>query len=269
MYEIDVLEQQAVDAAIAIDWGTAIILNKKILKLDPANIGAQLRLGFIYLQTNDLEHAKKQYKSVLRLQPANSIAQENIEKIKVLEEAGDHVAIEKDLNFNPNLFLDVPGKTKTVALVNVGQKNILAQLTVGEEVYLKPKKHKIEVRTKTNEFLGYLPDDLSKRLELFLLGQSEYKAFIKEVSLSRVSIFIREEKRGKKVLRFTSFPKDTLGSLSKINQGGITSDDDHAEGEDDDFVGSDIERLAENLSHEEKEYLPYSSEEEDEENTEE
>lgn len=268
MYEVDVLEQQAIDAAIAIDWDSALTLNKKILKLDKDNIGAQLRLGFIYLQTNDLGQAKKQYKAVLKLQPANNLARENLEKIEVLEEAGDHFTTQKDLNFNPNLFLEAPGKTKTVSLVNVGQKNILAQLTVGEEVYLKPKKHKIEVRTKSNEFLGYLPDDLSKRLELFLLGQSEYKAFIKEVSLSRVSIFIREEKRGKKVARFSSFPKDTLSSLSKMNQGGTPGDEEH-EGDEDDFVGNDIERLAENLSHEEKEYLPYASEEEDDENTEE
>lgn len=272
MNDLEILEQNAIDAAMSLHWDDAIEFNKKILKIDKMNIGAQLRLGFIYLQNNELEVAKKHYKAALKIQPSSPLAHENLEKIAVLLGTGTTKPAEKNINFNPNLFLEIPGKTKSVALVNIGQKNILAQATIGEEIYLKTKKRKLEIRTKTGEFLGYLPDDLSKRMFLFLKGGSHYKAFIKEVSLSKVVIFIREEKRGKRVMRFSSFPRNTMGSLSKIAQGAAGTgahDDDHHDAEDDEFVGNDLDRLAETLTHEEKEYLPYAQEEEEDENNEE
>jgi hypothetical protein len=264
MNEVQILEQQAVDAAINLDWKKAIELNKKILKLDKNNVDCHLRLGFIYLQKNDYKEAKKHYKLVIKIQPSNLLAADNLEKIQVLGTTGGKKRNDKDLNFNPNLFIEVPGKTKSISLVNPGQKNILARLTVGEEVYLKPKKRKIELRTKTSEYLGSLPDDISKRLLLFIKAGSEYRAFIKEVSLNKVVIFVREEKLGKKVLKFSSFPKDTQSQMQRI-----VSEEEHHDETEEVTLEHDLEKLAETL-HEEKEFIHYQPrDEEDEENIEE
>lgn len=263
------LEQQAINSALSLKWNEAVTLNKKILKLDRHNLSAYLRLGFIYLQTNNFKEAKKSYKTSLKIQPGHILAQENLEKIKILEKTTIKKRVDKKLHFNPNLFLDVPGRTKTVLLINPGQKNILAQLTIGEEVYLKTKKRKMEVRTKGDEYLGTLPDDLSKRILLFIKAGSQYSAFIKEVSLSRVAIFMREEKKGKRVMKYSSFPKNTQTNLTRLT---TTSEEEHSEGDEEEIIESDLDRLAEILTHdqEEKEYMHYrAEEEEDEENIEE
>jgi len=258
MNELSSWEDQAINAAIAGDWEKAIVLNKQILKLDSHNIGAYLRLGFAYLQAKNLEMANNYYKKAVKLEPNNNIALANLERIKILLSKKSRKKTINEAHLDPNTFLEIPSKTKTVALVNLGQKNIIAQLCVGQKVNLKTKKRRVEIRTDNDEYIGCLPDDLSRRLILFLKDKSIYSVFIKEASLNKVVVFIREEKKGNKVARFISFPKDIQKNIQQI--------EDTREENEDIYHNEDIEKLAEVLTNEEKDYLPYSREEvEDEE----
>jgi len=179
MDPIEILEQKAIDAAINSAWEHAIIHNESILKTDKKNIDALLRLGFAFIQVEKMDQAKIYYKRALRLQPSNRVAKENLERISILETKKGNGDMGKNISLDPSLFLEIPGKTKSVILVNPGQKNILAQLMVGQEVFLKSKKRRIEARTKGNEYVGSLPDDVSKRLIIFLKAGSEFSAHIK------------------------------------------------------------------------------------------
>lgn len=265
MNDAQLLEQQAIDAAIQNQWKEAIELNKKILKSDKKNIDANLRIAFAYLQTNKITDAKKYYKITLKLQPGNRAIIENLERIKILESKKHKLQRDKSINLDPNLFLETPGKTRSIVLVNPGQKNILAQLTIGQEVLLVPKKRKIEIRTKNKDYAGSLPDDISKRLTIFIKAGSEFSAYIKESNLSRVVVFVREERKGKKVMKYTSFPTNMQSKLTEMSK------DDEAGGNEEDLEASeiDLEKLAEALAAEEKEYLPYDHEEHEEEEAEE
>lgn len=259
---IEILENQAVNAAINFNWQLAIDLNKKIIKLDKKNLAALLRLGFAFIQLQKFDEALKYYQKALKIQPNNNVAKENLERIKVLQSKTSKKSKKSAIYLDPNLFLEVSGKTKSVALVNLGQKNILAQQTVGQEAFLKFKKRKVEVRTKENEYIGSLPDDLSRRLLVFLKAKSKYRVFIKESSLSRVTVFIREEKKGKKVQQYLSFPQNIQSQIEEMQ--AEKESDEEAEVE----VGVDLEKLAETLTTEEKDYLPYQPNTEEEENEE-
>ncbi len=264
MNEHELLESQAIDAAINLDWKQAIAINKKLLKEQKTDLNCILRIAFAYLQSHDFVNAKKYYKQALKIQSENPIAQEHLERIQILEKRGSKVATQRLNKFDPNLFLEVPGKTRTAVLLNIGQKNILAQLTVGVEVVIKPKKVKAEIRTTSNEYVGALPDDLSKRLSLFIKAGSEYSCFIKEVSITRVVVFIREEKKGKKVQKFSSFPKNVQSNMGRM--GSEEEGKGSAEEEDDmsDASENELERLAESLNHEDKDFLNFEREDEDE-----
>ncbi len=256
MDEIQFLEQKAIDAAIKFQWEMAVELNKKIIAKEKKNVGAYLRAGFAYMQLKKFNEAKKFYKMALKFQSSNTVAKENLEKIKILS-ARKAKKISNNLNLDPNLFLEIPGKTRTFGLVNLGQKNILAQVSTGEEVYLKPKRKKIEIRTKGNDYIGSLPDDISRRIIFFLKSDSLYRAFIKEISLNKVMVFIREEKKGTKVAKYPSFPTNNQANVANL----VEEEDEETE----DLAESDIEKLAETLTNEEKEYLPYKPNDEDEE----
>jgi len=261
MEEIISLEKQAIDAAINLDWKQAVDLNKKIIKLDKKNLDGYLRLGFAYLQQTRLKLAKKYYRQALKLQPNNYLIKENLERIKVLETK--KITQIKAASFNPFLFIDVPGKTMFVSLVNCGQKTALARLMVGQEVDFLVKKRRVEVRTKEKEYLGCLPDDLSKRLTVFIKAGSRYSCHIKEATLKHTVVFLQELTKGRRVKKYISFPTNIQANLSHLS----SKEEETTDEEKEELSELDLEKLAESLS-EEKIYLPYGTDESDEESEE-
>ena len=262
MIDLDLLEKQAIDTAINFRWEDAINLNLQILKEDKKNINAYLRLGFAHLQLNQLKLSKENYQKALKLQPSSQIAKQNLERLEVLEKGGRKKAKKQKISLDPNLFLEIPGKTKSVALVN------LAQLFLGQEAFLKQKKRRVEIRAKNGDYIGCLPDDLSKRLILFLEAYSKYRTFVKEASLNRVTVFIQEVKKGKKVARFISFPFNLSAGIDRISaseKGQEPADEEKQTTEEAEITAHELEKMAENLTEEEKIYLPYEPEEEEEE----
>lgn len=218
-------EQQAIDAAIENNWETAITLNTEITTEKPENLGGWLRLGYAHLQLKQVPDAIKAYKKALSIQPKHPLATENLERAKILKEklkasptsSTKKGALPERKRLDPTLFLDVPGKTKTVQLVNLGQKTELADLHIGDEVELKIKKRKIEVRSADSGYVGALPDDVSKRLFSFLDAGSTYTTYIKEASLSRVLVFIKEMTKGEDVAQYISFPQSLQPVLQPLN----------------------------------------------------
>lgn len=228
--QLNNLHEQANNAAVAGNFHTAITLNEEIITQTPEDVDAYLRLGFAHLQINDLENSKKAYKQALKLEPINQIARNNLDKIKVLEKAEgsgeDEDHDDQDLALNPNLFLNVLGKTKEISLVNIGKADILAKLKIGQYVEMKIKKRRVEVRDRNNEYIGALPDDISKRLIFFLEADSTFLVYIKATSKNTVDIFIKEEKRGAKVRGYISFPKNIQDDLKDMSMDG---DDENRE----------------------------------------
>lgn len=257
MNEVDILEQQAIDAAVNLQWKNAVILNAKILKMDSKNLSGCLRLGFAYLQLKKIKEAKKYYQKALRVQPKNQVALENLEKLKILGLRGSRKVNSENTNLNPSLFLEVPGKTKSITLVNIGQKKDIAELAVGQEVLLKLKKRKVEARSKASKYIGSLPDDISKRLIFFLKAKSKYSSYIKEAGFNRVIIFIQELVKGKKVDHYSSFPQNIHADMEKVGKEASSNEEDEQGDEEWDTITQEI-------SPGEKEELNIHPEEEEE-----
>lgn len=245
------LIDSAINEAIKGNWEQAIVLNKKILEGDKDLIDPYLRMGHACIQLDRYDEAKKYYLSVIKIQPGNQIAKNNLEKIEIITDNKNKTTkskSKKEIKNDPNLFLNVLGKTKILTLINIGQLGTLAQLNIGEKVFLKEKKRKIEVRTKDNEYVGAFPDDLSKRIIFFLKNKSEYETYIKESSRNSVEIFIKEIKKGKKVFKYISFPKDVQDNMKlMVENEEITTE----ETEEENIPVIDLEKLAEEIAEKE------------------
>ncbi|GIW63566.1 MAG: hypothetical protein KatS3mg091_368 [Patescibacteria group bacterium] len=230
------LEQLAIQSALENNWNKAIEYNEQILNTDPNNLDALLRLGFAAFQANDLNKAKSAYKKILELRPHNPIAKEKLKQINILIKEKKSIS-SNNLKLDPNMFTDVPGKTKTIKLINLGQKNVLAKLNTGEKLNINIRKRRVELRNNEDEYVGALPDDLSKRLILFLNADSVYEVYIKEANLKDVTVFIKEISKGKKIERFISFPEDlhkNIDSLERISTRNTTDNNDDNAMEDND-----------------------------------
>lgn len=201
------LAQKAIAAAMAGNWEEAEKLNIEIIKVNPSDFEAQNRLGRAYLEQGKKSQAKKTFQKVLKLNRYNSIAQKNLELLK-----GFKGKRKIKIILSPDLFIEEPGKTKTVSLTKTADKKTISSLSVGEEVQLKPRKRTIACYNQKGDYIGRLPDDLSLKLIKLINGGNHYQAYIKALSSPEVKIFMRETKRAKRFADLPSFP--TKGELS-------------------------------------------------------
>ncbi|MCX6732358.1 MAG: tetratricopeptide repeat protein [Candidatus Roizmanbacteria bacterium] len=271
MEEIDTLETKAIDAAIQANWTQAIEFNSQILELDRKNVQALLRIAFSYLQTGNYEESKKYYHKALRLQPKSSVAHQYLEKLEILEQG--KTKPQTKTAFDPHLFIESFGKTKMTSLTNLGQKQILAQLSIGQRMQLKIKKRRVEIRTESDEYVGTLADDISKRLILFIKAKSTYTAYIKEVSFTKVIIFIREDKKGRSVNHHISFPINLQKNIEQIGDTNQAPTAEHpeepaAEEEDDNSLNDWEKMVAEQTEEKEEQLLDIQPEDLDDEDEE-
>lgn len=193
----------AIACALKQDWPEAIRINLLLLEQDNTNIDTLNRLGFAYMSSGQITQSKKTYQRVIELDEYNQIALKNLKKLSTVKQ--------KDLissasgPLSPMMFLEEPGRTKIAGCVNLAPGNIIATLYSGEEVFLKAKKHCVELRDEKNTYLGALPDDLSFKLIKFIEGGNQYRAFVKSVGKNALIVFIREVARGKHFANQPSF----------------------------------------------------------------
>jgi tetratricopeptide (TPR) repeat protein len=192
------LISQAIQTALVGDWQNAIALNEQILQETPNDIDTLNRLAFAYLSVGKPKDAKSLYEKVLSLDMKNPIAIRNLKRLN------DVKANKVNIPLN-NLFIEEPGKTKVIELLNVADKKVVAYLRSGEKIELTIKRNKIFALDSENQYIGMLPDDICQRLIKFMQAGNQYDAYIRTVDNNRACIFVRETKRIKRFRDQPSF----------------------------------------------------------------
>lgn len=223
------LSQKAIDAALSCKWKEAISINEEILKINSGDIATLNRLAYAYTQIGSITKAKKIYKEVLSHDQYNSIAQKNLNKINSLPKKMSAYKNQprETIHLSPSLFIEEPGKTKTVVLTHLAPRNVLSKLRIGDTAVFCSKKHSIEVRDLSKTYLGALPDDISFRMMHFLKAGNTYHVCIKNIGKNSVSVFIKELKRDKRLHNqptFTLCNHDYASSTPKELKRAIKED---------------------------------------------
>ena len=214
---VDDLEKQAIQAAIKGAWIKAINLNRQLIKENSKNIAALNRLARAYWELGKTDQAKKIYKNTLTLDPYNSIAIKNLQRLSKKRKKPQQTKI----IYTSDLFIEEPGKTKTVKLIKLASFETLSELNNGQPVKLIPKKRVINVMTEEEIYLGTIPDDLSLRLIKLLRGGNRYQAFIKAVDQQHLEIFIRETFRSKCFHNLPSFSPSGRSYIPYLSPGAL------------------------------------------------
>ena len=210
------MEKQAIEAALSSNWKKAIEFNEEILKNFSEDIDTLNRLGYALFQLGKIKEARDQFRTVLRIDRYNSVASKNLKRLNKVKKIKLH---EESISISPSLFLEEPGKTKTIILVKIASQKVLSSLSIGQPVVLYSKRYSIEVRTEDKTYLGAIPDDLSFRLKKLIKNGYQYKALIKNVKENFLSIFLREIKKGSKFKGQPSFiPSETKVYFSSIEK---------------------------------------------------
>lgn len=227
------LKAQAIQTALMGDWNNAITLNQSLLEENPDDIDTLNRLAFAYSSIGNIKEAKSLYQKVLGLDNQNPIALRNLKR---LNDGGASKLTTAPPSQVSNLFIEEPGKTKVIELLNVADKKVITPLRSGEMLQLVIKRMKIFVLDQEKQYIGMLPDDIGRRLIRFMNGGNQYEAYIKSVDNNKVTIFARETKRTSKFKNQPSFfstDRTKLFTGSSGKQGGKkrfeTEDDQDSE----------------------------------------
>lgn len=209
------LNQEAIKAAVANDWNKAKELNEEILLQTPDNISALNRLGISLAVLGKKAAAMKSFQKALELDKNNLIAKNNLARLKINK---DSTIINPSLQTTVS-FIEEPGKSKVIPLVSQGEPKIFSGLTIGETVSLVANKYKVKIVSASDHFIGYLPDNIARRLIDLINGGYKYKVIMKSVNPKSPSIFAQEIFASKKLRGAPSFPLDDNDHLPSLSAG--------------------------------------------------
>ena len=210
--DLERLKDKAIEEAVNGRYQNAIDLNLQILKLDPLDIDSMMQLAHAHWQTGNLSEAKKYYRKTIDIEPNNNLAKKRL----VLLNALNHKVVplskkRSQVRIVPITdLIEEPGKTKIVKLSNIGKPEHLSLLKIGEELFIKIRKRRIEMRDADSNFIGSLPDDISKRLIEFVSLKATFEAFVFSIDKNEVKAFLKEADKPLKLRNVSSFISEDI-----------------------------------------------------------
>ena len=121
--------KEAIALAIQGRWQEAVSTNKAILELFPEDVDAYNRLGRALMELGKYAEAKEAYSQALELDPYNSIAIKNLDRLSHLAKLSP--APQGDHKVSLDIFIAEAGKTGVVNLIHLAPKEVVARDSSG------------------------------------------------------------------------------------------------------------------------------------------
>ncbi len=197
--------KQAIALAMQARWREAIEANKSLIDSFPNDVDAYNRLGKAYMEIGEYAQAKEAYSRTIELDPYNTIAKKNLNRLSRLGEIA--VGPEDDSQkAEPEHFIEEAGKAGVVKLYSLAPAEVLAKMVAGDKVYLKIDGSSLSVENSRGEYLGEIDPKHGQRLIRLMGGGNKYSAAIISSSEDMVTVIIREVYRDPSQAGQLSFP---------------------------------------------------------------
>jgi hypothetical protein len=181
---------QAIQLALQGRWTEAADLNREIVGYFPSDEDAYNRLGKALTELGRYGEARDAYMKALEINPLNSIARKNLDRLASLgeQESAPRAASQK---LSPQMFIEETGKTGITVLVRPNM-DIAARMTAGDQVNLQRQNGSIVIQSLGGDYVGEIEPKLGQRLIKLMDGGNEYIAAISALDSKEVRLFIRE-----------------------------------------------------------------------------
>lgn len=202
---LDDTARKAINYALQENWEEAILWNKRILEKNPEDIEALVRCARAHFEMGTPKEAKELLEVALKIDSLHPIANKMLRNLSELSAAKSRESLNGNGVKKMQVFLEEPGRTKVVSLLNLAGKNTISKLRCGDMTQLQPRGHKISVMTIQNDYIGRLPDDLASRLLQYMVKGNKYEAYVRTVSPTEIKIFLKEVYRCAELANTVSF----------------------------------------------------------------
>ena len=185
------LSKQAIELALHGRWQEAVVANKGIIEDFPNDVDAYNRLGRAYLELGEYSQAREAYRRTLELDPFNTIAKKNLQRLSYLREEAVTLKGESR-KVEPQRFIEEIGKAGVVNLYHLAPKTVRARLIAGDEVNLKIDGPSLIVEDSVGEYLGQVDPKHGQRLIKLMEGGNKYSAAVVSSTGEGMTVIIRE-----------------------------------------------------------------------------
>src|SRR4030043_278454 len=127
--------QEAISLAMQSRWQEAVTVNQSIIELLPTDIDAYNRLGRAFMELGEFARAKESYTRALGLDPYNSIAQKNLQRLSLLPDLkvkGQQLVVENDQGEHLGL-VEPPHGFRLARMIEGGNKYTAALVSINND----------------------------------------------------------------------------------------------------------------------------------------
>lgn len=196
------MSEHAVRLAVASRWDEAVQVNREFVRLFPEDADGFNRLGKALSEVGKIPDALKAYSEALNLDPTNTIAKRNLERLSAIREA---VAAAPPSQVDTKIFVEETGKS-TTALLQAVAPAVAAVLDAGDVVELRVQGNAVNVHTRSGDYVGMVEPRIGLRLARLMTGGNEYAAAIVSAS-GDPRVAIRETYQHPSQIDRVSFPQ--------------------------------------------------------------
>ena len=201
--------KQAIALAMEGRWREAMAANQSLIESFPNDVDAYNRLGRAYMELGEYAQSREAYRRAVELDPYNTIAQKNLQRLTHLEDAG--VGLEDDAqHVAPQHFIEETGKAGISNLYHLGSPSVLARMVAGDKIYLKIEGSNLMVENGRGEYLGQVEPRHGQRLIRLMQGGNQYTAAVIRSAEDMITIIIRETYQDPDQAGRLSFPSRGL-----------------------------------------------------------
>jgi len=234
--------QQAITCSMQGRWEDAIEANRTILSLCPDDAESYNRLGKAYMEMGRYTEAQQAYEQTLRLDPINSIARKNLQRLQSLMQSSPAqvesppVRPPEVARIQPEIFIAETGKTGITTLNPVDSPTALSRLSTGSPLRLVIANHSLLVENQWGELVGSIEPKLGQRLIHLMQGGNQYAAAVASIDDQAIRIVLREIYQDPRQAGKVSFPTrvDASASFRPYIKDVLLKYEDEEEGDDSD-----------------------------------
>ena len=206
------LSQDAIALAVQGRWEEVVAANQAIIARFADDVAAFNRLGRALIELGRFTEAEEAYRKTLELEPGNSIASKNLERLKSWDGIGK-LEPEKARSLGKDFFASTVGKTGIVAVTGVTSVDRMAGIGIGGAVTLRRRGQQVLVEDAAGNVLGELEPKHGVRLAKLMQGGNQYSATILATDEGGTQLLVREDYQHPALAGHASFPPTQADKL--------------------------------------------------------
>ena len=232
------MSDQAVKFAVNSRWQDAATVNREYLRTFGDEAEAFNRLGKALSELGQITAAREAYGKSLDLDPSNTIARRNLDRLAGMKDTAAAVPSQLDTR----LFIEETG-TAAVAKLQATDDKVSAILDAGDLVELQVQGNAVNVLTVTGEYIGMIEPRIGLRLSKMMSSGNLYTAAMLTTS-GEPRVILRETFKHPSMIDKVSFPAGSSSDIRAYTRKGLLrrdDDDDYGEYGDDEVVEEESE----------------------------